>query len=58
MKSKNIVLASGHKITKEEVERAILEKRESEHLEGQKNHGLNGSLMEEQPHLKELEETI
>ena len=58
LKSKNKMLASGHKITKEEVERAILEKRESEHLEGQKNHGLNGNLIEEKLHHKELEETI
>ncbi len=58
LKSKNRMLASGHKITKEEVERAILEKRESEHLEGEKNHGLNGTLIEDQPHHKELEETL
>jgi Cu/Ag efflux pump CusA len=58
LKSKNKMLASGHKITKEEVERAILEKRESEHLEGQKNHGLNGNLIEEKPHHKELEEKL
>ena len=38
LKSKNRLLASGHFITKEEVERAIKEKKERLHLEGQKNH--------------------
>ncbi|MBQ4912898.1 efflux RND transporter permease subunit [Maribacter sp. MMG018] len=38
LKSKNRMLASGHKITKEEVERAIIEKKESAHLEGEKHH--------------------
>lgn len=58
LKSKNRMLSSGHKIGKEEVERAILEKRESEHLEREKNHGLNGTLIEDKPHHKELEETL
>ncbi|MFS4468527.1 efflux RND transporter permease subunit [Maribacter sp. 2210JD10-5] len=39
LKSKNKLLASGYKITKEEVERAIKEKKEEAHLEGQKAHG-------------------
>lgn len=34
LKTKNRMLASGHKIAKEEVERAIIEKKESAHLEG------------------------
>tara|TARA_R110002051_G_scaffold4043_1_gene21398 strand:- start:37631 stop:40900 length:3270 start_codon:yes stop_codon:yes gene_type:complete len=38
LKSKNRMLASGHKITKEEVERAIVERKESAHLEGQLAH--------------------
>lgn len=38
LKSKNRMLASGHKITKEEVERAIIERKESEHLEGHMLH--------------------
>ena len=44
LKSKNRLLASGHLITKEEVERAIKEKKEGLHLEGQKSHGTNGLL--------------
>ncbi|WP_419212661.1 efflux RND transporter permease subunit [Maribacter sp. X9] len=39
LKSKNRMLASGHKITKEEVERAIIERKETAHLEGHLVHG-------------------
>ncbi|MFX0558529.1 efflux RND transporter permease subunit [Maribacter sp. CXY002] len=42
LKSKNRMLASGHKITKEEVERAIKEQVEAAHLEGHSKHGSNG----------------
>ncbi|MFS4455006.1 efflux RND transporter permease subunit [Maribacter sp. 2304DJ31-5] len=37
LKSKKMLLAYGHNITKEEVERAIKEKKEGFYLEGQKN---------------------
>ncbi|WP_339651096.1 efflux RND transporter permease subunit [uncultured Maribacter sp.] len=40
LKAGNKMLASGHKITKEEVERAITERKEAAHLEGQKNHSI------------------
>ena len=39
IKSNNRMLASGHKITKEEVERAIVERKDDAHLEGQSSHG-------------------
>jgi len=43
LKSKNKMLASGHKITKEEVERAIIERKESAHLEGHQDQFEGGS---------------
>ena len=61
LKSKNRLLASGHFITKEEVERAIKEKKEGLHLEGQKSHG-NAGLLKTKNNVvttnKELEGTI
>ena len=38
LKSKNRMLVSGHKITKEEVERVIKERKETAHLEGHMLH--------------------
>jgi multidrug efflux pump subunit AcrB len=61
LKSKNRLLASGHLITKEEVERAIKEKKEGLHLEGQKSHGNTGLLKTNNNGVttnKELEGTI
>lgn len=46
LKSQQRLLTSGHKITKEEVERAIKEKKEGQYLEGQKSSYLNGSLLQ------------
>lgn len=62
LKSKNRMLVSGHKITKEEVERAIKEKKESAHLEGHLVHSIeekDGNQIESQSKTrKELEGTL
>jgi predicted RND superfamily exporter protein len=63
LKSKNRMLASGHKITKEEVERAIKERKESAHLEGQLVHTIgndhsNGQIEVGSKTNKELEGTL
>jgi multidrug efflux pump subunit AcrB len=58
LKSQNRMLASGHKITKEEVERAIVEQIEASHLEGHSANGSNGVDHIVEQHLeshKELE---
>lgn len=63
LKSKNRMLASGHKIAKEEVERAIIEKKESAHLEGHMVHPTDENHDREQSktvakNKKELEGTL
>lgn len=40
LKAQNLSFASGHKITKEEVERAIKERKEAAHLEGHTQHAI------------------
>jgi multidrug efflux pump subunit AcrB len=63
LKSNNRMLASGHKITKEEVERAIKERKETAHLEGQLAHAngndqSNGQIVQGSKTIKELEGTL
>ncbi|MDF4220751.1 efflux RND transporter permease subunit [Maribacter sp. M208] len=48
LKAQNLSFASGHKITKEEVERAIKERKEANHLEGHSQEGIEGSKHQEQ----------
>ncbi|WP_324025275.1 efflux RND transporter permease subunit [Maribacter sp. BPC-D8] len=48
LKAQNLSFASGHKITKEEVERAIKERKEAAHLEGHSQEAIEGSEHQEQ----------
>ncbi|MEP2240233.1 MAG: efflux RND transporter permease subunit [Maribacter sp.] len=48
LKAQNLSFASGHKITKEEVERAIKERKDADHLEGHTQEAIEGSEHQEQ----------
>ncbi|WP_282178453.1 efflux RND transporter permease subunit [Maribacter stanieri] len=48
LKAQNRSFASGHKITKEEVERAIKERKEAAHLEGHSQHAIEGGSHQDQ----------
>ncbi|WP_282076107.1 efflux RND transporter permease subunit [Maribacter aquivivus] len=48
LKAQNLSFASGHKITKEEVERAIKERKEAVHLEGHSQEAIEGNEHQEQ----------
>ncbi|WP_299322639.1 efflux RND transporter permease subunit [uncultured Maribacter sp.] len=48
LKAQNLSFASGHKITKEEVERAIKERKEATHLEGHSQEAIEDNNHQEQ----------